>query len=59
MCQIDVLCGKSLIIDFLENFFKKRTAIKLSTSKMFSAIFKIRNKFSSFLKERTERLILR
>ena len=29
MCQIDVLCGKSLIIDFLENFFKKRTAIMI------------------------------
>ena len=28
VCQIDVLCGKSLIIDFLENFFKKRTAIR-------------------------------
>ena len=27
MCQIDVLYGKSLIIDFLDNFLKKRTAI--------------------------------
>ena len=28
MCQIDVLYGKSLIIDFLDNFLKKRTAIR-------------------------------
>ena len=28
MCQIDVLYGKSLIIDFLDNFLKKRTALK-------------------------------
>ena len=28
MCQIDVLYGKSLIIDFLDDFLKKRTAIK-------------------------------
>ena len=27
MCQIDVLYGKSLIIDFLDDFLKKRTAI--------------------------------
>ena len=27
MCQIDVLYGKSLIIDFLDNILKKRTAI--------------------------------
>ena len=28
MCQIDVLYGKSLIIDFLDEFLKKRTAIR-------------------------------
>ena len=28
MCQIDVLYRKSLIIDFLDDFLKKRTAIK-------------------------------
>ena len=28
VCQIDVLYGKSLIIDFLDDFLKKRTAIK-------------------------------
>ena len=28
MCQIDVLYGKSLIIDFLDDFLKKRTAIR-------------------------------
>ena len=28
MCQIDVLYGKSLIIDFLDDFLKKRTAIE-------------------------------
>ena len=27
VCQIDVLYGKSLIIDFLDDFLKKRTAI--------------------------------
>ena len=29
VCQIDVLYGKSLIIDFLDDFLKKRTAIVL------------------------------
>ena len=28
VCQIDVLYGKSLIIDFLDDFLKKRTVIE-------------------------------
>ena len=34
MCQIDVLYGKSLIIDFLDDFLKKRTAIENTPWKM-------------------------
>ena len=39
MCQIDVLYGKSLIIDFLDDFLKKRTAIRY--------LFKIGIQFSN------------
>ena len=34
MCQIDVLYGKSLIIDFLDDCLKKRTAIKYTTNSL-------------------------
>ena len=47
MCQIDVLYGKSLIIDFLDDFLKKRTAI-VPTDYFFLFLVVIRYVMASF-----------
>ena len=39
MCQIDVLDGKSIIIDFLDDFLKKRTAILNYLNRIFFHTF--------------------
>ena len=52
MCQIDVLYGKSLIIDFLDDFLKKRTAIVyilISLCIRRASILKQEFEFNSFI----------
>ena len=40
MCQMNVFIGKSLIIDFLNNLCKKRTAIMYMYAKYYKTFFK-------------------